>query len=275
MPAAEPSKDVPLAGAAGLGVVLTTLLLAISMTESNLPYCGSGSDCDIVQSSRWSMVLGLPLVVWGWGVYAVLAAAALFARKKTTRWRVAIFFATLGFGVSLYLNAISFWVIEAVCIYCLASLSLIAAIYLYTWRAGALQGLNGWRVGSSVVAIVVVGFMHLHYAGVFDPAAGPEDPYLRQLAEHLQATDAKFYGAYWCPHCQEQKTVFGASIKRLPYIECSPNGRRGAPATSCIAAEIRNYPTWVIDGRRLERTLNVRQLARYSGFREPPETDQR
>ncbi|HJP35550.1 MAG TPA: vitamin K epoxide reductase family protein, partial [Gammaproteobacteria bacterium] len=93
MPAAEPSKDVPLAGAAGLGVVLTTLLLAISMTGSNLPYCGSGSDCDIVQSSRWSMFLGLPLVVWGWGVYAVLAAAALFARKKTTRWRVAIFFA--------------------------------------------------------------------------------------------------------------------------------------------------------------------------------------
>ena len=269
------SKDVPLAVAAGLGVVLTTLLLVISMTQSDLPYCGAGSDCDIVQSSRWSTFLGLPVVVLGWGVYAILAAAALFVRRKSTRWRIAIFFATVGFGVSLYLNAVSFWVIEALCIYCLASFSLITAIYLYTWRADARQGLRGWRLSSSIAAILVVGFMYLHYAGAFDPAAGPEDPYLRELAEHLHVTDARFYGAYWCPHCQEQKMLFGASAARLPYIECSPNGQRSAPATSCIAADIHNYPTWVIDGRRLERTLNVRQLARYSGFRAPAESDPR
>jgi len=37
----------------------------------------------------------------------------------------------------------------------------------------------------------------MHYSGVFDPAAGPEDPYLRGLAEHLSKEKAVIYGAFW------------------------------------------------------------------------------
>lgn len=271
--AQPPLRDFSLSIAGGLGLLLTTVLLVITITQSNLPYCGSGSDCDIVQSSRWSTFLRVPIAAWGWAVYAAITGSALFISKRTTRWRTVIFFATIGLLVSLYLNAISLWVIEAVCLYCLASLVLISLIYVLSWSAGGVQGLGGWRIGSSVAAILVVAFMSLHYAGVFDPAAGPEDPYLRELAEHLSATDAKFYGAYWCPHCQQQKMIFGASAARLPYVECSPNGQRGAPATSCVAANIRNYPTWVVGGRRLDRMLSARQLARYSGFKAPPQAD--
>jgi len=265
-------RNYPLAWASALGVALTSGLLFISITNSSLPYCGTGSGCDLVQSSRWSTLFGLPITFWGWSVYVILTGTALFVAKKSTVWRTAIFFATVAFGVSLYLNAISIWVIGAVCIYCLASLLLLSGIYLLTWRADGLRDLGGWRIGSSVAALLLVAFMVLHYAGVFDPAAGPEDPYLRNLAEHLSAINAEFYGAYWCPHCQQQKLVFGASSARLPYVECSPNGRRGAPSTDCLAANIHNYPTWVINGRRFERTLSARQLARYSGFRAPLDT---
>ncbi len=275
-PTKPPERSAPniiLALLAILGLLLTTGLLAISMTKTDLPYCASGSGCDIVQSSRWSILLGLPITVWGWGTYAVLTGAALFAAKKTTRWRIVIFFATIAFGVSVYLNAVSIWIIDAICIYCLASFALIAAIYLLSWRADGLSGLAGWRLGSSAAALIVVGLLTLHYSGAFDPAAGPEDPYLRAVAEHLSGIDAKFYGAYWCPHCQQQKQAFGASAARLPYIECSPNGQRGAPATACLVAEIKNYPTWVIEGRRHDRTLTVEQLARYSGFRKRSDVD--
>jgi hypothetical protein len=47
------------------------------------------------------------------------------------------------------------------------------------------------------MTLVIVGSMHLHYSGVFDSAAGPEDPYLRGLAEHLSREKAIFYGASW------------------------------------------------------------------------------
>ena len=33
------------------------------------------------------------------------------------------------------------------------------------------------------------------------------------------------YGAYWCPHCQAQKKVFGESFQYVPYVECTQQNR--------------------------------------------------
>jgi thiol-disulfide isomerase/thioredoxin len=64
------------------------------------------------------------------------------------------------------------------------------------------------------------------------------------LAQHLTDQGVKFYGAFWCPHCQAQKKLFGTkSAKILPYVECStPNG--GAQVPMCTDAEVEGYPTW-------------------------------
>lgn len=74
----------------------------------------------------------------------------------------------------------------------------------------------------------------------------------------LKDAGAKFYGAYWCPHCQAQKKQFANSI-HIPYIECStPNGQ--AQTAECTDAKIASYPTWMFsDGTRLdgEQTLEV------------------
>jgi hypothetical protein len=228
-----------------------------------------------VRASRWSVLLGLPITAWGFVLYLVIASAGLAAMKRSLRWRIAILFATLGFAVSIYLNAIALMTLDAFCVYCLVSFLFISILYALGWHAERIDGLGGWRLASSIAAFLLVGAMHLHYSGVFDPAAGPEDPYLRELADHLRASKVKFFGAYWCPHCQQQKTAFGASAKRLPYVECSPNGQRGAPATECIGAGIKNYPTWIINERRLERVLSPRLLARYTGFPAPADTPQK
>ena len=54
-----------------------------------------------------------------------------------------------------------------------------------------------WAGKTIVVTMVIIGGIHLHYSGVFDSAAGPEDPYLRGLAEHLSQEKAVIYGAFW------------------------------------------------------------------------------
>ncbi len=78
------------------------------------------------------------------------------------------------------------------------------------------------------------------------------------FAQCLSDAGAKFYGAYWCPHCQNQKRAFNNS-KKLPYIECStPNGQ--AQTQVCVDAKITGYPTWEFaDGSRFdgEQTLEV------------------
>lgn len=73
----------------------------------------------------------------------------------------------------------------------------------------------------------------------------------RQVASKYDAfatclTDkgAKFYGAFWCPHCQKQKAMFGSALKLLPYIECSnPDGQ--TQNETCNAIGIKSYPTWI------------------------------
>ena len=63
------------------------------------------------------------------------------------------------------------------------------------------------------------------------------------LAQCIADSGAKFYGAFWCPHCQATKAMFGKSAKLLPYVECSkPNGKGQLPI--CDELGIKGYPTW-------------------------------
>ena|SRR3989344_7537978 len=48
------------------------------------------------------------------------------------------------------------------------------------------------------------------------------------------------YGAYWCPHCQNQKLAFGDSFKYIKYIECTEEVKL------CIDKNIKGYPTWLL-----------------------------
>jgi hypothetical protein len=125
----------------------------------------------------------------------------------------------------------------------------------------------GLAAGRGVLAALVILVLHANYAAPVAEPTGPEDPAIRALAEHLSDTGAVFYGASWCTHCQEQKRLFGASVVRLPYIECSPSGPNGPQLRSCSAAGVRNYPTWVIDGRSYPgAVLSLAQLATASAF---------
>ncbi len=71
------------------------------------------------------------------------------------------------------------------------------------------------------------------------------------LAQCLAAQRATLYGAFWCPHCQHQKQLFGDGAASLPYVECS-TADGTAQTQACIDAKITGYPTWVFaDGSRL------------------------
>ena len=89
------------------------------------------------------------------------------------------------------------------------------------------------------------------------------------LAQCLTEKGAKFYGAFWCPHCQAQKKMFGNSAKLLPYVECSqPNGKERTQI--CIDKNIVNYPTWEFaDSSRLTGEREPKELAEKTGCAMP------
>lgn len=96
-------------------------------------------------------------------------------------------------------------------------------------------------------------------------AVGPGGAASELLADRLRESGAVFYGAYWCPHCQNQKQMFGAAAASLPYVECDPRGTN-AQTGACQAAGVQAYPTWVIGGQKLEGEVSPSDLARLSGF---------
>jgi len=60
---------------------------------------------------------------------------------------------------------------------------------------------------------------------------------LNTFAQCLTAKGAKMYGAYWCPHCETQKEMFGSSFQYAPYVECGVKGSH-TPAQACTDANV-------------------------------------
>ena len=87
-----------------------------------------------------------------------------------------------------------------------------------------------------------------------------------KLAEALTAAGAKFYGAWWCSHCEDQKEMFGAAFEKVDYVECSlPESRE--QTQECIDAGITGYPTWEFaDGSRQSGAIPFEQLAEFAGI---------
>ncbi len=89
------------------------------------------------------------------------------------------------------------------------------------------------------------------------------------LAEHLVKIGAKFYGAYWCSHCNKQKSIFGsAAAAKLPYIECAKDGEN-SQRQLCRELKIRIFPTWSINGKIVEGSRELKDLAERSGYQGP------
>ena len=259
----------PLLGLALMGMGLTGYLTLTAWSRQAVAWCPVRSGCDVVLSSRWARLFGLPTSFWGFLAYASLAGIA-FIKRGDTHWKLAWVVSLFGVLFSGYLTVVSLVVLDATCPYCLASAALTAVIFgtvMYQFP-GPSPGLSWrpWFLTTSAGSLILLIAIHLHYAGVWVKGEGVENPQVRALAEHLVKTGAQFYGASWCPHCTDQKELFGASAHRLPYIECSPLGRHGPQASICQVMDIQVYPTWIINGRRYERVLSLKELAAYSGF---------
>jgi thiol-disulfide isomerase/thioredoxin len=92
---------------------------------------------------------------------------------------------------------------------------------------------------------------------------------LAGFAQCVGASGAKFYGAFWCPHCQDEKKLFGDAAKDLPYVECSTPDTNGQLQV-CQDQGIQVYPTWKFaDGSKVEGEISLQDLAQKTGCQLP------
>lgn len=145
--AAASSPWIPLLAVLGLAVSTYLAYVEISHVAA---VCGPVGECNVVQSSQYAQIAGLPVAVLGQLNYVAVLVLWMVQRTGTGRWaRPAalglLALALLGVLFSIYLTLLEIFVIHAVCIWCLSSaliatlILLLAAIQL-TPRPAAASG---------------------------------------------------------------------------------------------------------------------------------------
>jgi uncharacterized membrane protein len=113
-----------------LGVVVSSVSLQHHYATSKTEYCdiGEAFNCDIVNRSAYSSILGVPVALIGMLGYAALAGLATVYRERRETPALLFGGAAVGLAFALYLTYIEARVLGVWCILCLSSLAVIVSI---------------------------------------------------------------------------------------------------------------------------------------------------
>ena len=112
------------------GALVSSVSLYHHYGTSRTAYCdlGENFNCDIVNRSTYSAILGVPVALIGIiGYVALLVLATLYRGEAQTPARLTLA-SMAGLGFALYLTYIEGFVLAAWCVLCLSSLALIFCI---------------------------------------------------------------------------------------------------------------------------------------------------
>ncbi len=298
-------------GIAALGIVNTAFLTYQRFTQSSCP-----TETCAVLASRYATVFGQPLSLFGLLAYlamAILALSPLLIKTETNRtlrndvedktWWL-LFLGSLGMLLfSGYLMNVMFsefifggkalgW--QGVCPFCLFSAICAAAMFTLTLLGRAWDSLGAMIMSGSIVTMFTLVTTLAIYAPdanlsaegymISDGAGKPMYAVKSSsgeaeiaLAKHLKASGATMYSVYTCPHCCEQKHLFGQqAIPELPNLECNPRGKN--PQSEICQQELAQasktipdvgYPMWKVNGQYHSGRQTLQDLANYSGYSGP------
>ena len=112
------------------GVTVSSVSLAHHYGTSTTAYCdfGENFNCDVVNRSVYSTVLGVPVALIGVIGYMALLLCATVYRNRRHTGTIVLFGSSAGLVFALYLTYIEGFVLNAWCILCLSSLAMIFLI---------------------------------------------------------------------------------------------------------------------------------------------------
>ena len=298
-----------IAGIASCGALVTGYLTIVKLTGGaaacTAAAAGTPGGCNAVLSSRWADIFGQPLALFGFLAYFGMLVFALTPlllkgpenkqqrqKLENLTWMFLLIGSISMTVFSSYLMFVLFTEIKTVCPYCIAS-----ALFSLTMLVLTIVGRIWEDIGQIFFTAIIVGMVTLiGTLGVyavnapdatgatpinFTPTENPQPGVGWEitttsgeaeiaLARHLKEIGAKEYIAWWCPHCHDQKLLFGKeAYKEVPYTDCAPADNPNNVKPECKAAGIKSYPTWKIKGKTYEGAQSLKKLAEVSGYEGP------
>jgi uncharacterized membrane protein len=112
------------------GMVVSAISLQRHYAKSASAFCDFGErfNCDIVNRSEYSSLMGIPVAGIGFVGYGMLLALATIYRSRAETPLRLLVAAAAGLAFALYLTYVEGYVLDTWCILCLSSLGLIVTI---------------------------------------------------------------------------------------------------------------------------------------------------
>ena len=263
----------------------------------NLNCPGGFGGCDKVLNSPWGNLiktsdLSIPLSLIGLVSYfliLLMAILPLIPNLKNQKinisnvaWWGCFYISISNFIFSLILISLMIFKIKAFCVFCLLSGFLSLAILLLNIFGGGWEdyGKVFFRGFLMSIAVLLAGLI---WSSSVDPSTNKvttntqgmppavitiSTPEKIKLAEHLTSQGAVMYNAYWCPHCHDQKEMFGKeAAEKLNLIECAKDGFNNQREL-CEAKGITGFPSWEINGSIDSGVKSLEELAELTNYKD-------
>ena len=263
----------------------------------NLDCPGGLEGCDKVLNSPWGTILqtnnfSIPLSLLGLISYLVILLMAIFPLLPILKnqksniskftWWGSFYISTSTFIFSLILISVMIFKIKAFCFYCILSCLISLSLLVLNLFGGGWEdyGKLFFRGFLMSVAVLLAGLI---WSSSVDPSTKKvsniiqgmppavialSSPEKIKLAEHLTNEGAVMYNAYWCPHCHDQKEMFGKeATKKLNLVECAKDGFNNKREL-CEAKGITGFPSWEINGSIESGVKSLEELAKLSNYKD-------
>ena len=262
----------------------------------NLNCLGGSGGCDKVLNSPWGNLIqtnnySIPLSFIGLISYFLILLMATFPlipilkNKKNSiskvAWWGSFYISTSTFIFSLILISIMIFKIKAFCFFCFLSCLISVSILLLNVFGGGWEdyGKLFFRGFIVSVAVLLAGLIWSssvdtptqeisnNIQGIPPAVISISSPKNIKLAEHLTKEGAVMYNAYWCPHCHDQKEMFGKEAsEKLTLVECAKDGFNNQREL-CEAKGITGFPSWEINGSIDSGVKSLKELAELSNYK--------
>ena len=256
---------------------------------------GNNNGCETVLNSPWGTLLqndqiNIPLSLVGFITYTAILFIILilnlgtFTKRNSLKrflWWI-LYLVSCGSSIfSILLINIMFFKIEAFCFFCILSAILSFSIFILTIIGARFENRETMFYRGIIVAfIVLIG--GLTWSNHIDPSRENQlsinsekiAPIITTKSSLEQINFAKFlsqskvvmYSAYWCPHCHDQKQLFGKEAsEQLTIIECAKDGKNNQYEL-CKEKDIEGFPSWEINNKIYSGTKELKEIAILSGY---------
>tara|TARA_B100000965_G_scaffold226508_1_gene189616 strand:+ start:44 stop:982 length:939 start_codon:yes stop_codon:yes gene_type:complete len=256
---------------------------------------GNSNGCDAVLNSPWGSLfknnqINIPLSLGGFISYSAILLITLllilniFSNKQNAKRILWWFIYLISCGASVFsilLINIMLFRIEDYCIFCILSAILSFSIFILS-IIGAKFESRETMFYRSLIVIFVVLTGGLIWSNKVDPANADlgvnssegTPPIVKNYSSNEKIRFAKFlnknqivmYSAYWCPHCHDQKELFGKeAVEELTIIECAKDGKDNQ-FDLCQAKGIEGFPSWEINNNIYSGTRELSELGELTNY---------